>query len=77
MNKQERIQQLLARIAEDKSGAILSTRARAQEFAVSEITVRRDRQERAGAGLSRWFIPFDNPLMGFSANVSSLVKLIT
>lgn len=51
MNKQERIQQLLARIAEDKSGAILSTRALAQEFAVSEITVRRDLQELAGAGL--------------------------
>ena len=51
MNKQERISRILERITEDKAATILSTRALAAEFAVSEITMRRDLQELADAGL--------------------------
>ncbi|MFZ1771930.1 MAG: substrate-binding domain-containing protein [Caldilinea sp.] len=51
MNKQRRIRQLLARITEDRDGAMLSTHALAAEFGVSEITMRRDLQELADAGL--------------------------
>ncbi len=51
MNKQERLKQILERVTEDGSGEILSTRTLAEEFAVSEITMRRDLQELAGTGL--------------------------
>jgi LacI family transcriptional regulator len=51
MKKHERIQQILTRIAANKTGTVLSTRALAEEFAVSEITLRRDLQELSQSGL--------------------------
>lgn len=51
MRKQERLQRILERITVDKTGALLSTRVLAEEFEVSEITIRRDLQELSDAGL--------------------------
>ncbi|MCB0158564.1 MAG: DeoR/GlpR family transcriptional regulator [Caldilineaceae bacterium] len=51
MNKQARQTQILARIGENPAESILSTRDLAEEFGVSEITMRRDLQELAVAGL--------------------------
>lgn len=51
MNKQTRQAEILARISEQPPDQVLSTRALADEFAVSEITMRRDLQDLAAAGL--------------------------
>lgn len=51
MKKQERLQRIIERITVDKTGALLSTRVLAEEFEVSEITIRRDLQELSDSGL--------------------------
>lgn len=51
MNKHERQAQILDRIQADTHAEVLSTRILADEFGVSEITVRRDLLELADAGL--------------------------
>lgn len=51
MNKQERQTQILSIITEVNPEQLLSTRELAEEFNVSEITMRRDLQELADAGL--------------------------
>lgn len=51
MNKQARHSHILARIGADPAESALSTRDLADEFGVSEITMRRDLQELAAAGL--------------------------
>ena len=50
MKKQQRLDQLLNRIVENDSSQVLTTRELAEEFDVSEITMRRDLQELAQAG---------------------------
>ncbi len=51
MNKQERHTQILSHITEVRPDALISTRELAEEFNVSEITMRRDLQELADEGL--------------------------
>ncbi len=51
MNKHKRQEQILERIRANARNGVLSTRVLADEFDVSEITVRRDLQNLADAGL--------------------------
>jgi len=51
MNKQERQSQILSHITEVRPDQLVSTRELADEFNVSEITMRRDLQELADEGL--------------------------